>query len=228
MRTITRYPVKSMAGEYLGAVELDARGLVGDRVLAVRTADGRLGSGKDSRRFRRVAGLRHARAVLGADGRVSIELPDGTSVIGDGAGADAALTAWLGQPVELVTEGAVSHFDEDGLHLLTTASLRAVADRTGVVVDVRRARANVVLDAPRAGFVEDDWLGAHFRVGTAVVAVSIPMPRCDMVNQTGLDLPDGRGTLRGIGDAHAGELGVVASVVTPGRLSVGDPLVRIT
>ena len=123
MRTITRYPVKSMAGEDLDAVELDARGLVGDRVLAVRTADGRFGSGKDSRRFRRVAGLRHARAVLGVDGQVSIELPDGTSVIGGGAGTDAALSAWLGQPVELVTVGAVSHFDEDGLHLLTTASL---------------------------------------------------------------------------------------------------------
>lgn len=228
MRTITRYPVKSMAGEDLDAVELDARGLVGDRVLAVRTADGRFGSGKDSRRFRRVAGLRDARAVLGVDGRVSIELPDGTSVVAGGAGTDAALTAWLGQPVELVTEGAVSHFDEDGLHLLTAASLQAVADRTGVVVDVRRARANVVLDAPRAGFVEDGWLGARFRVGTAVVAVSTPMPRCDMINQAGLDLPDGHGSLRGIGDAHAGELGVVASVVTPGRISVGDPLVRIT
>lgn len=103
-----------------------------------------------------------------------------------------------------------------------------MADRTGVVVDVRRARANVVLDTPRTGFVEDGWLGARFRVGTAVVAVSTPVPRCDMVNQAGLDLTDARGTLRGIWDAHAGELGVVACVVTPGRISVGDPLVRIT
>lgn len=227
MRSITRYPVKSMAGEDLAVVELDARGLVGDRVLAVQTEDGRLGSGKDSRRFRRVPGLRHARAVLDPHGQVRVELPDGTSWQAGQPGVDAALSAWLGRPVQLVREADVSHFDEDGLHLLTTASLQAVAARTGLDVDVRRARANLVLDTPRAGFVEDGWLGGTFQVGTAVVAVSTPMPRCDMVNQPGLDLPDARGTLRRLGEVHGGDLGVVAAVLTPGRVSVGDPVVRV-
>lgn len=227
LRSITRYPVKSMAGEDLWSVELDTRGLVGDRALAVRTDDGRFGSGKDSHRFRRVPGLRQARAVLEPDGHVRVELPDGTALRTGEPEVDATLSAWLGQKVQLVREGDVSHFDEDGLHLLTTASLQEVLERTGAAMDVRRARANLVLDTPCAGFVEDGWLGGHFRVGTAVVAVSIPMPRCDMVNQPGLDLPDARGTLRRLGEVHGGELGVVAAVVTPGRVSVGDPVVRI-
>ena len=50
---IRRYPVKSMGGEALERVELDARGLVGDRAYAVVDGDGKLSSGKDSRRFRR-------------------------------------------------------------------------------------------------------------------------------------------------------------------------------
>ena len=47
-----RYPVKSMLGERCQHLELDFRGVKGDRRYAVRDADGKLGSGKDSRRFR--------------------------------------------------------------------------------------------------------------------------------------------------------------------------------
>ena len=50
---IRRYPVKSMAGESLRSVEIDARGLVGDRWYAVVDGDGKLSSGKHSARFRR-------------------------------------------------------------------------------------------------------------------------------------------------------------------------------
>ena len=45
---IRRYPVKSMAGESLPTVEVDARGLVGDRWYAVVDGDGKLSSGKHS------------------------------------------------------------------------------------------------------------------------------------------------------------------------------------
>src|SRR5690349_10514127 len=50
---VTRYPVKSMGGEAATAVELGPAGLVGDREWAVYGADGKLASGKHSRRFRR-------------------------------------------------------------------------------------------------------------------------------------------------------------------------------
>lgn len=222
VRSITRYPVKSMAGEDLVRVQLDARGLVGDRALAVQTADGGLGSGKNTRRFRRVVGLRHATARLLDDGRVRLQLPDATVVGSDDSDVDARLSAWLGQPVHLVRESAVSHFDEAGLHLLTTASLAAVHERSGVRLDPRRARANLVLDTPAAGFTEDGWLGAGLRIGGAVVRVSAPMPRCDMMNQAGAGLVGERGLLRVLGDVHDADLGVIASVRTPGVVTLGD------
>ncbi len=50
---IRRYPVKSMGGESMRSVDLDTRGLVGDRWFSVVDADGKLASGKNSRRFRR-------------------------------------------------------------------------------------------------------------------------------------------------------------------------------
>jgi uncharacterized protein YcbX len=42
---LARYPVKSMAGEYLSEATVERRGLTGDRGWAVCTADGGIGSG---------------------------------------------------------------------------------------------------------------------------------------------------------------------------------------
>lgn len=61
---LARYPVKSMGGEPCGRLSFDERGVVGDRVWAVRTADGGIGSGKTTRRFRRLVGLLDCSAVL--------------------------------------------------------------------------------------------------------------------------------------------------------------------
>jgi len=50
---IRRYPVKAMGGESLNSVEVDPRGLVGDRWFSVVDVEGKLATGKNSRRFRR-------------------------------------------------------------------------------------------------------------------------------------------------------------------------------
>ena len=52
-----RYPVKSMLGESRDSLELNSRGVAGDRLHAVRDSEGKLGSGKDTRRFRHIEGL---------------------------------------------------------------------------------------------------------------------------------------------------------------------------
>jgi len=54
---LMRFPVKSLAGEELDTVDVEERGLAGDRWWAVHTADGGIGSGKTTRRFRRGDGL---------------------------------------------------------------------------------------------------------------------------------------------------------------------------
>lgn len=43
---IRRYPLKSTGGERLERVDIEARGLAGDRLYAVRDAEGRFGSGR--------------------------------------------------------------------------------------------------------------------------------------------------------------------------------------
>ena len=57
-----RYPVKSLLGEELDQVEMEERGVVGDRLYAVTDREGKLGSGKTTTRFRRLDGLFELRA----------------------------------------------------------------------------------------------------------------------------------------------------------------------
>ena len=47
-----RYPVKSLLGESCGDALFNARGMAFDRAFAIRGADGKVGSGKNTRRMR--------------------------------------------------------------------------------------------------------------------------------------------------------------------------------
>src|ERR1043166_1537665 len=108
--TLWRYPVKSMLGERCERLALDARGVEGDRLYAIRDAGGKFGSGKSTRRFRRIDGLFGFTAVYEDDVPV-ITFPDGRRMRGDDPRVHDALSVALGQPVTLAREAAISHLD---------------------------------------------------------------------------------------------------------------------
>src|SRR5262249_39520576 len=54
---VWRYPVKSMLGEECAHLVVNERGVMGDRLFAVRDVDGKFGSAKTTRRFRKIDGL---------------------------------------------------------------------------------------------------------------------------------------------------------------------------
>jgi uncharacterized protein YcbX len=265
---LARYPVKSMRGEQLERAEIEPRGLVGDRTWAVYTSDGGIGSGKSSRRFRRVDGLLGFSAGLDGSGLGGAGIDgagiDGAGIDGsgiDGSGleesgpersgleqsvesvpviqtpaghrfraddpdADELLSAALHQPLRLAREAGVRHHDASGLHVVTTAEVRRLAELLGDAVDVARFRPNVVLDVPGADFVEDGWTGRELRLGSGVIIrLGVGMPRCVMV-----DLPqgplgrDGR-ILKMLAQEHELLLGLKAEVVRGGTVRLGDPAV---
>ena len=145
-----RYPVKSMLGERLDALDVDARGVVGDRLFALRDAAGKFGSGKSTRRFRRIDGLFGFRSLYDGDVPV-IVFPDGRPRRGDDPDVHAALSAAVGQPVTLAREAAISHLDAGPVHLLTTASLAWLAAvLPDAALDERRFRPNLLITAPGA------------------------------------------------------------------------------
>ncbi|MBT2407469.1 MULTISPECIES: MOSC domain-containing protein [unclassified Streptomyces] len=222
-----RYPVKSTGGERLRSVEVDGRGLVGDRLYAVRDADGKFGSGKNTRRFRRMDGLLH----LGSrypDGGREPGLPELTDPHGRPvADPTAYLRAYLGRDdVELAREGEVSHFDQLPLSVLTTATLDWIRREVpGVPVDERRFRPNILVRTPPGTppFVEDTWIGRRARLGdTLRVEFVRSSERCAMTNQAQRDLPHSPLILRAIATAHDNRLDALATVLTPGTARTGE------
>lgn len=223
---LRRYPVKSLGGETLAAAEVDRRGIDGDRLWAVIDPDGRLGSSKSTRRFRKMAGLLQLTATYDEHLEPVIGFPDGRRVAAADPGVHAALSEHVGQPVELRREGASSHFDEGPLHLVTTASLAALTDAHGAEVSAARLRASLLVDVGSPeGFVEGGWVGRTLGIGTdLVLRVRGVMPRCVMVDQPQEGLPAAPGLLATIGRVNQACAGIVADVVRPGTAQLDDPV----
>lgn len=94
---VRRYPVKSLLGEELDAVDVGSGGLLGDRRLALlHRPTGRVASAKNPYRWRALLALRAAGA-----GPVTLTLPDGRTVAAHDDRADEILSELLGEPVTL-------------------------------------------------------------------------------------------------------------------------------
>ncbi|HEX6267353.1 MAG TPA: MOSC domain-containing protein [Burkholderiales bacterium] len=213
--SLWRYPVKSMLGEACERLELDNRGVQGDRLHAVRDAEGSLGSGKTTRRFRHIEGLFGFRALAGPE----LIFPDGRRMAGTDPGIHDALSRVLGLPVTLAREEEVPHHDSAPVHLVTTASLRWL--RT----DVRRFRPNIVVDLPGEAPVEQSWIGRTLAIGdSAVLRIIESTERCVMTTFAQSDLPADPGVLKRIARDADLRFGVYAEVVQPGTVACGDPV----
>ena len=214
-----RYPVKSMLGESCDTVELDARGVRGDRRFAIRDAEGKLGSGKNSRRHRHIEGLFTFRAASTKDA-TDILFPDGRRLRADDPGIDAALSATLRVPVTLARETDVSHFDTGAVHLVSSASLDWLRSRLpGSRVDERRFRPNLLIASEAT---ELSWIGRTLHIGGTTLRVTDPTERCGMTTFAQSDLPFDPKILRSIAQEADQLFGVYAEVLRPGRIARGD------
>jgi len=201
-----RYPVKSMLGEDVVQLEVDAHGAVGDRALAlIDTATGKVATAKQPRWWR---SLLRCSAVC-ADGGVRVRLPDGQWRSADEV--DDVLSALLGRavamadhrpagaaverpdPERVLSEGLDADIDpavleiaqgapggrfvdHSSLHLITTATL----DEIGV--EAMRYRPNIVIATPAGcpAFVENGWIGRRLRIGSVHLEATLPTPRCSV------------------------------------------------
>ena len=202
--------MKSLQGEPLEAVTVDARGVIGDRAWGVRDClSGALLSAKRDPR------LLLATASVRGEG-VVVETHDGGRRTG--AGADGALSALLGRPVRVEPAPTVGPalVDEAALHLVTVSALGAW--------DVRRFRPNVLLDTP---LDLDELVGERLAIGGIVVQIDKRTRRCGMTTAEQPGLPKDVAVLRTLAREHQLCQGVYASVVRPGRICAGDSI-RVT
>jgi uncharacterized protein len=217
---IRRYPVKAMGGESLASVTVDRRGLAGDRAYAVVDGDGKIATGKHSRRFRRRdAVFEFAASTTDYGLRVGGR---GGEWAAPGVEVDRALSAVMGAPVSVLAESATPYFDAGAVSLVGTASLRWFAEQLGIDADRRRLRPNLVV-ATEVPFEEEGWAG-RVSVGTTVLAPVERIVRCRMVDIAQEGLPREGRWLKALTESREMFLGVYLGVVHPGIVTVGDEL----
>ena len=130
-------------------------------------------------------------------------------------------------PAELFefTSPPGTYFDAFPIHLLTTASLAMMARLNPAATwDVRRFRPNFLIETePQIkGLVEAEWAERKLRIGGVELKGEIPTPRCGMTIQAQAGLAKDPSVLRTIVRDAGQNLGIYASVVTPGDVRVGD------
>jgi uncharacterized protein YcbX len=218
LREIRRYPVKAMGGESLATVEVDARGLEGDRAYAVVDGDGKVATGKHSRRFRR------RDEVFEFAARTT---STGVAVTGRGGGwpapsdaLDEALSAAMDDPVRVLPETTTPYFDARAVSLVGTASLDWCREHLEVDADRRRLRPNLVVETDEP-FVEETWTDT-VEVGSVLLTPVERIERCRMVDIAQEGLPREGRWLKALTATREMSLGVYLDVTRPGTVAVGD------
>ena len=124
-----------------------------------------------------------------------------------------------------------TYYDAFPLMVMTESALTALAAALPhSQIDVRRFRPSIVVDtgdvsASGLGHPEADWTGRSARIGSAVVEFAAQCPRCIMVTREIDDsLPADPAVLRHIVRDLDQNVGIYATITTPGTIRAGDPL----
>ena len=217
--SLWRYPVKSILGEELPILFVDARGVSGDRMYAISTSEGKFGSGKDTRRFRRIDGLFSMESkTVGVE--VLLKFPDGAELPTHSDQIDNKLSNFLGQKVTLTKEVETPHFDDGPIHILTTASLSLLGSILPAAgIDPRRFRPNIVLDTQ---YLDSDLIGKKIQCGDCTLEVTHNTERCRMITLEQGEIEHRPEILKSVSKRFDLNFGVYARVLTGGPISVGD------
>ena len=158
-----RYPVQSLQGEQLPALDFTTQGVIGDRGYCVVDDTGEGGTAARPQ-WKKLIGWRArylAEPKAGADlPKVEIMFDDGTQMVSDDSRLDDAISERLGRRARLARTLAPDvkrPYVASPCHLLTSATLKALgaAYPQGRFVS-QRFRPNVMLDCGDAvGFIMD-------------------------------------------------------------------------
>ena len=151
---------------------------------------------------------------------------------------DSHLAGFSGRKVQLYRcDRPGAGIDIKPITLLTTGSIRRLAQSLGAEVDHRRFRANIIIDHDRP-HAEDEWNGAILTAGTARLRVLSSVPRCVVTQldpDTGHENQRVVRALQGYRDRVRMPDGLMpryatpgfasyAEVVVPGEVTVGDAI----
>ncbi|TGX55875.1 MOSC domain-containing protein [Sphingomonas gei] len=222
---LTRFPVKSMAGERLSVAEVDWQGIEGDRQYAfVRKANGTRFPWLTAREVPAMV-LHQARFAdpgVPKTSAVLVQTPDGASISLHDQLLLARLEIAADEAAALI-QVARGIYDSMPISIQTTGGHARVETAHGCTLDVRRFRTNIVIESE---IEAADWIGQRLKFGNdedgASVHCADRIPRCMLVTidpDTGAK--DAR-VLRTIAQTFGNRYGVYAGTARPGLIRIGD------
>lgn len=198
LAAIRRYPVKSLRGEALDRVRVEASGIRGDRGQAFFALHG-------ARAGKTYRGKENDRLHLQSDVR-----------------AAAVLAAERGHSVEL--RAGEHFFDDAPVSIVVDAWMQTLNDALGYTVEWERFRPNFFVRADGPIELEEAVTGVALTLGTVRLRVRGPIERCVAVTYH----PDGERAdpriLRWLAQERRAVLGMYCDVVEIGNTAVGDTL----
>ena len=227
VRSLFRYPVKSMAGVSLEHASLGWHGIEGDRRFAFRRVaeEGGMPWLTASRLPRLVLYRPFGSAAGDSSLPTHVRTPDGRELPLRGDELRTEIGSAFGAEVELM---CLRHgiFDETPVSILTAASLDAVAREAGRTLDVRRFRPNLFLETSDVGGLpEDSWAGKVLRLGSGpdapAVVVTMRDERCSMINIDPDTATSDATVMKAAVRLNGNYLGVYAVVVRTGTVTPG-------
>lgn len=227
--SLHRWPVKSLAGEDAAALQLDARGVAGDRAhalydtfkgqprrLTVRQAPGML-------RWRAAYDAAPSDALRAGDVPLPrVTAPDGSAFAWDDPALPEALSDDLGRAVTLRRDLALMQDLGDSVLVTTRATLDAVSAALCAPLDLRRFRTNIHVVLDDAPYAEERWEGRTLTVGDATLDLLHPCVRCVIPTRDPATTAKDPNILRWLTRHHGGLFGINARMRGSGRIAVGD------
>ena len=227
IKSIYRYPVKSMAGEELPSAELGWHGIEGDRRYAFMRAGNM--SGMPWLTASKLPELIRYKAYHtdGSSPVVRVRTPEGADTEVGHESLRQQIAAAFGSEVTLIRLGN-GIFDNAPISLISMTTIAMVETESGCgTLDVRRFRPNILIEPTGDAPVnEDAWIGktVHFgnHASAPAVRVTVKDIRCVIVNldpETAVAEPR---VFKTIISSRQNCAGVYATVMNTGTLSVGD------
>ena len=116
-----------------------------------------------------------------------------------------------------------TYFDAYPIHLLTTSWLKELKNHSSKsAFETDRFRPNLLIESDGPGLVELAWCGDTIQIGTVKLNCEIPTIRCSMTTHETGSLPRDIDVLKTIVKKTGRNVGVYASILSEGRVSVGD------
>jgi len=222
---VFRYPVKSMAGVSLKTANLGWHGLEGDRRFAFRRATNR--SGMPWLTASRLPELILYEPVeTDNQAPAYVRTPDGRQLALDGEELREELSQMHGAEVQLMQLNS-GIFDEASISVISLATIRQVEVESGLPLDIRRFRPNIVVETFKVDpFGEDGWLGATLSfggdLGGPAISVTIRDKRCVMLNLDPETAEADARVMKAAVRLNRNNAGIYGTVIRTGEISIGQ------